>query len=208
MTASFALRLAPLLILAGVAPPVQAQSSGPQSKGPEAGISSTPAVPPATVPSSTSPSAPTLRSSAPVARHDTLTGWATSVVRLRPATSSEIALARAPDAKPTAPATSSPTAPPPHALLGMASFYWQFATTASGEAYDPKEMTAAHRTLPFGTRVKVTNLVNGRTVVVRVNNRGPYKPGRVIDLSEAAADELDMRAKGIVPVKLEVLTPG
>lgn len=92
-----------------------------------------------------------------------------------------------------------------HALAGIASFYWQEQRTASGEAFDKMALTAAHPTLPFGTRVKVTNRNNGRTVVVRINDRGPFKPGRVIDLSYAAADAIDMRAKGLVPVRLEVV---
>jgi len=129
-----------------------------------------------------------------------LTGWVTTIVRLRPARSGEITLARV-----MPPQTPGPGAT--HDLQGAASFYWQFETTASGERYDPKSFTAAHRTLPFGTRVRVTNVANGRTVVVRINNRGPFKPGRVIDLSEAAADAIDMRSRGIVPVKLEVVQP-
>lgn len=92
-----------------------------------------------------------------------------------------------------------------HDLDGFASYYWQFPVTANGEKYDPQTLTAAHKTLPFNTNVRVTNLANGRQVIVRINNRGPYKPGRVIDLSVAAADALDMTKRGIVPVKLEVV---
>ena len=66
-------------------------------------------------------------------------------------------------------------------------------------------MTAAHRTLPLGTRVRVTNKKNGRTVEVRINDRGPYGRGRVIDLSEAAAKRLDMIDAGVVPVRIEVV---
>jgi rare lipoprotein A len=66
-------------------------------------------------------------------------------------------------------------------------------------------MTAAHKTLPFNTRVRVTDLVTGRSVIVRINDRGPFKPGRVIDLSEAAAEQLGMVRSGIVPVKIEVV---
>ena len=77
--------------------------------------------------------------------------------------------------------------------------------TASGETYDKRSMTAAHRSLPFGTRVRVTNLRNGRSVVVRINNRGPYGKGRIIDLSEAAAEKLDMIEAGVVPVRVERL---
>jgi len=126
-----------------------------------------------------------------------VTGWATTIVRMPPARRGDVALARAIPGEPRE----------PHALAGDASFYWQFTMTASGEAYDPRSMTAAHRTLPFGTRVRVTNMSNGKTAIVRINNRGPFKAGRVIDLSEAAADAIDMRKRGIVPVRLEVLTP-
>jgi rare lipoprotein A len=75
--------------------------------------------------------------------------------------------------------------------------------TASGEAYSPTKLTAAHRTLPFGTLVRVTNLTNGRTTVVRVNDRGPFVKSRVIDLSQAAAQQL--RFSGLIPVSLETL---
>ena len=77
--------------------------------------------------------------------------------------------------------------------------------TANGEIYRPGTMTAAHRTLPFGTRVRVTNLWNGRSAVVRINDRGPYVGQRVIDLGHGAAEELGMFHSGIAQVKLEVL---
>lgn len=92
-----------------------------------------------------------------------------------------------------------------HALTGFASFYGQGDMTAMGEKFDPNAMTAAHRTLPFGTRVRVTRLDTGNSVVVRINDRGPFKAGRVIDLSERAAENLGMTAIGVTPVKLEVL---
>jgi rare lipoprotein A len=96
--------------------------------------------------------------------------------------------------------------PSSHALVGSASWYGRgFKKTASGERYDPNSMTAAHRTLPFGTMVRVTSVSNQRTVTVRINNRGPYKRGRVIDLSHAAARELQMIKAGVVRVRLEVL---
>jgi rare lipoprotein A len=91
---------------------------------------------------------------------------------------------------------------------GVASFYgrrFQGRTTASGEPYDADQLTAAHRTLPFGTRVKVTNLDNRRSVVVRVNDRGPFKSGRIIDVSKKAADQLDFVAAGLARVKIEVV---
>jgi rare lipoprotein A len=93
----------------------------------------------------------------------------------------------------------------PHALEGTASFYWQQQHTASGERFDRMAMTAAHRTLPFHTRVRVTHVGNGRSVVVRINDRGPFKSGRVIDLSWAAAGALGMHGHGLAKVKVEVL---
>ena len=77
--------------------------------------------------------------------------------------------------------------------------------TASGEPFDKSAMTAAHRTLPFNTRVKVMNPHSKRSVIVRINDRGPFTPGRVIDLSDAAAAELGMRHLGLARVVLEVL---
>jgi rare lipoprotein A len=75
--------------------------------------------------------------------------------------------------------------------------------TASGEPYSPTKLTAAHRTLPFGTLVRVTNLTNGRTTLVRINDRGPFIKNRVIDLSQAAAQQLEF--SGLVPVSLETV---
>ena len=77
--------------------------------------------------------------------------------------------------------------------------------TASGEVFRPGTMTAAHRTLPFGTRVRVTNLWNGRKAVVRINDRGPFAGDRVIDLAHGAASELGLTSSGIAQVRLEVL---
>lgn len=90
---------------------------------------------------------------------------------------------------------------------GQASWYGPgFAgnRTANGETYDPSQLTAAHRSLPFNTRVRVTNQRNGRSVVVRVNDRGPFVGGRVIDLSAAAADVIGMRGSGVAPVTLQI----
>lgn len=99
-------------------------------------------------------------------------------------------------------------APKVHALEGIASWYGpRFKKTASGERYDPESMTGAHRTLPFGTLVRVTRVSSQKSVVVRINNRGPYTRGRVIDLSRAAARELRMMGSGITKVRLEVLSP-
>ncbi len=92
-----------------------------------------------------------------------------------------------------------------HLLSGIASFYWQEQQTASGERFDKAAMTAAHPTLPFNTRVKVTHLASNRSVVVRINDRGPFKSGRVIDLSHAAAGALGMHGQGLARVHLEVM---
>jgi rare lipoprotein A len=94
---------------------------------------------------------------------------------------------------------------------GKASWYggrFNGRKTASGEIFDDRLMTAAHKTLTFGTEVRVTNLNNGKQVVVRINDRGPYSPGRIIDLSRGAAERLDMIRSGVVPVRLEVTRPG
>lgn len=88
---------------------------------------------------------------------------------------------------------------------GMASFYWQGQRTASGERFNPGAMTAAHRSLPFGTKVRVTNLRNGRSVVVRINDRGPFVRGRIIDLSKAAASQLGFTGQGVTKVDLSVV---
>ena len=77
--------------------------------------------------------------------------------------------------------------------------------TASGETFNKDAMVCAHRTLPFGTKLRVTNKKNGRTVVVRVIDRGPFGKGRVVDLSPAAARQLDMMSAGVVPVHLDVV---
>ena len=92
--------------------------------------------------------------------------------------------------------------------VGMASFYghndgYNGGRTASGERYDRNSLTAAHRTLPFGTHVRVTNLRNGRSVVVRINNRGPFIRGRIIDVSVAAARELGFVQRGVTQVRIE-----
>jgi len=88
---------------------------------------------------------------------------------------------------------------------GLASFYTEGTQTASGEKFDTHELTAAHRTLPFGTRLRVTNVATGRSVTVRVNDRGPFVPGRVVDVSGSAANELGIVESGIAKVKLDVL---
>ena len=113
-----------------------------------------------------------------------------------------------------APAGCAGTGPPPSSALeravqlGFASYYdsrFHGSRTASGERYDEKALTAAHRTLPFGTRVLVTNLSNGRSVVVTITDRGPFARGRVIDVSRRAARRLDFLRDGTTRVRLEVV---
>jgi rare lipoprotein A (peptidoglycan hydrolase) len=111
--------------------------------------------------------------------------------------------------------TSSPeiTAPSENVLqtqTGQASWYGYEAgnMTATGERYNARALTAAHKTLPFGTRVRVVNLRNGRTVVVRINDRGPYIRGRIIDLSAAAAEEVGLTTSGVANVRLDILSYG
>jgi rare lipoprotein A len=97
-------------------------------------------------------------------------------------------------------------------LVGIASYYaepYHGRKTANGETFDTYEhMTAAHKTLPFNTVVKVRNQANGKDVEVRINDRGPFIDGRIIDLSLKAAREIDMVRAGVVPVKLEILKEG
>lgn len=88
---------------------------------------------------------------------------------------------------------------------GIASYYSQGSRTASGEKFNPRELTAAHPTLPFGTRVRVTNVTSGRSVTVRINDRGPFVRGRVIDVSHSAAESLGMVGQGVAKVKLDVV---
>lgn len=93
-------------------------------------------------------------------------------------------------------------------MRGKASWYgpgFHGRLTANGERYNQYAMTAAHKSLPFGTRVRVTNVNNGRSVVVRINDRGPFIRGRVIDVSSAAAHNLGMKHHGVVPVRLQIL---
>jgi rare lipoprotein A len=88
---------------------------------------------------------------------------------------------------------------------GLASFYSTGRQTASGEAFDRSALTAAHRTLPFGTRLRVTNVATGQSVTVRVNDRGPFIPGRVVDVSHSAAEALGMVGDGVAKVKVDVV---
>jgi rare lipoprotein A len=110
--------------------------------------------------------------------------------------------------------TAAPAAPAPSARervtfseTGVASWYGkrhQGAKTASGERFDPKDLTAAHRTLPMGTRARVTALDGGQSVTVRINDRGPRTRNRIIDLSAQAADSIGLRDDGVGEVRIEV----
>ena len=94
--------------------------------------------------------------------------------------------------------------------IGTASWYgknFHLRKTANGEIYNKYVFTAAHRHLPFNTMVNVINLENSKTVVVRINDRGPYWPGRIIDLSRGAAEKINMRKQGLARVKLEIINP-
>ena len=120
-------------------------------------------------------------------------------------------LSRAPVPPPTNPPTRpapTPVAPGSFVEQGVASWYgvpYHGRRAANGEIYDMYQLTAAHRTLPFESVVRVTNLKNDRTIEVRITDRGPFVDNRVIDLSLAAARDLDMVASGVVPVRLDLV---
>lgn len=148
-------------------------------------------------------------------RHQHLSSWQTTV---KPAdgTMQRLTTAALPNNTRTDASTSAtavaPMAPSKsaaarkdHPLSGIASFYWQGQKTANGETFDKTAMTAAHPSLPFNTRVKVTHVANKRSVIVRINDRGPFKTGRVIDLSHAAAGVLGMHGQGLARVQLQVV---
>lgn len=101
--------------------------------------------------------------------------------------------------------TTRPVAAGQGSSYGLASYYTYDPKTASGEKFDSRELTAAHRTLPFGTRVRVTNVATGQSVTVRVNDRGPFVPGRVVDISRGAAETLGIVDRGVAKVKLDVV---
>ena len=114
----------------------------------------------------------------------------------------KVSVARKPD--PATPAVLD-THPKASSSYGVASFYTEDEWTASGERFNTHALTAAHPTLPLGTRLRVTNVTNGRSVVVRINDRGPFVHGRVVDLSGSAAESLGMVERGIAKVKLDVV---
>lgn len=150
-------------------------------------------------------------------RHERASSWRTVVipaaaeaaVTAQPRTAAQAKTAPLETAalhKPGPAATAQPRLlGPGHALDGIASYYWQDQMTASGERFNKRDMTAAHPTLPFGTRVRVTHAASGRSVIVRINDRGPFKKGRVIDLSEAAAQSIGMTGAGLAHVRLVVV---
>lgn len=105
-------------------------------------------------------------------------------------------------------ASQGPLDPHGYRAEGQASYYGarhHGKKTASGERFDQHALTAAHRSLPFGSKVLVTNLRNDKSVVVRINDRGPYARKRIIDLSKKAAEQLDMLRAGVVPVRVQQL---
>lgn len=113
--------------------------------------------------------------------------------------------------RPTGSPAAAPTVAPGWSEEGLASWYgepYHGRPTASGERYDMGEMTAAHRSLPFGTQVRVRNLRNSAEVTLTINDRGPFVAGRILDLSRAAAERLDAVRAGVVPVRLEVVRVG
>jgi len=131
-----------------------------------------------------------------------------------PARTSPQIVALSPDPAPkTAPVMTSPpmapATPAPVTMTGNASWYGEVhhgRLTASGEPFDMNALTAAHRSFPFGTRLRVVNLENDRAVEVRINDRGPGVPGRVLDLSYAAARALGAVGDGVIPVRMTVLS--
>ena len=134
-----------------------------------------------------------------------MTGIGGCTTQLPPSAPSQPAPAVLPQSPPAAPPQSS-AAEPFFTQAGLASFYGavhQGKLTAGGSSFDRNDFTAAHRTLAFGTVVRVTNRKNGRTVKVEITDRGPHISGRIIDLSSAAAHALDMEKSGIAHVRLE-----
>ncbi|MFI6514355.1 septal ring lytic transglycosylase RlpA family protein [Spirillospora sp. NPDC050679] len=115
----------------------------------------------------------------------------------------------APSAKPSKTQRPKPKKAPKARVVSsgscQASYYWEGQMTASGERFDPSELTAAHKTLPMGTKVRVTNKNNGKSVIVRINDRGPYVGGRCLDLSKAAMAEVGGTGSGVIPVSYQVL---
>ncbi len=141
-----------------------------------------------------------------VSNHSDFTGSPPEASLQRNRTAASAPIRHVAAAKKHTPFARHDTAAPTRiASRGIASFYTADQETASGEKFDTNDLTAAHPTLPFGTRLRVTNVSTGRSVTVRVNDRGPYVAGRVVDVSHSAADALGMLRSGIAEVKLDVV---
>ena len=126
------------------------------------------------------------------------------LVRHAPAFVLSVALAAA-SAGMSAAGASGASLPPQEGLASVYGKHFNGQTTASGERYDSRAPTAAHRTLPLGTQIRVTNLENGQSVRVRINDRGPHVRGRIVDLSSSAAAALGF-STGVAPVRIDILS--
>jgi rare lipoprotein A len=135
-------------------------------------------------------------------------------IRITPNPTPSPAVITTPTPKPSPSTDTTTTTPPKEAVLftqtGEASWYGSEGgpLTATGERYNPQGMTAAHRTIAFGSKVRVTNLRSGRSAIVTINDRGPYAGGRIIDLSAAAAEAVGIKSSGVGKVRIEVLSYG
>ncbi|MEP7281618.1 MAG: septal ring lytic transglycosylase RlpA family protein [Rubrivivax sp.] len=152
-----------------------------------------------------------------MSRHFLVAIGASALLTLASLAQAQQASAPAPAAAPVAPAASAASAAPPSAaaapdaMEGRIAYYGnKFAgrKTASGQRFSPNALTMAHKTLPFGSEVRVTNLKNNKSVVVRVNDRGPTTPDRIGDLSLAAARKIGMVGSGVVDARIEVVSMG
>jgi rare lipoprotein A len=136
------------------------------------------------------------------------------ILRTTPRPSPATTTIPTPRPSPTITIPPTTTTPSKEAVLftqtGQASWYGSEGgpLTATGERYNPQGMTAAHRTIAFGSKVRVTNLRSGRTAVVTINDRGPYSGGRIIDLSAAAAEAVGIKGSGVGKVRIDVLSYG
>lgn len=138
----------------------------------------------------------------------TITSFGLALATVATLATAQTAAPAAEPAKEAAPAAAPATATTGDAMTGLAAWYGRKFTgrrTASGQRFNPYAMTAAHPTLAFGTRVKVTNTKNNRSATVVINDRGPTSPGRIVDVSLAAAKKLHFVRAGLTPVSLEVV---
>lgn len=189
----------------GTVAAVHRTSADPDAARPQPSAS-TPAGVPSALPTP-SPSGPTGADpgASPSASASPTALRSTAASRGRPRTSASSAPKRTAAPEPTANRAASPAPKVVSSGSCGASFYEEGQLTATGETFDPEALTAAHRTLPFDTRVRVTNPANGRSVIVRINDRGPYVDGRCIDLSRAAFRAIASLDLGHVDVRYEVL---